>query len=483
MSGSRPLWAGRPMINAELTEKFERFQTALHARLEALSALDKIMIVIGLGLATCVELGTTTAVNVILPDMQGNVGATADQISWAITIYSTAFLCSLPLSPWLARRFGHRNHILMSIVLYALGGLGCFLSHELWLLLFSRAVMGIAGGGLLVRSLVTIYQLVQGKARAKYFLLYGVVIQSFRALMPLIFGAVTDWITWNAAFLIIIPIASSAAALIYIFIPGEIHFEAEPPRPDFAGIGLLVASVTAFQVISSRGEQDNWFGSLYLRVAFVIGIFSMAAFAWRDSNLNNPNPLLNLRLILTQRTLSAGLGIAIIFGAILGAGLYVLPQYLRTIQTYSATQTGVFFFLDGIASLAGYYLMIKLLPRVGPFYLNLAALILFIIANLATHDRYTGRDDLHVSDSPRCVHWNVIAGHRHADSTSGRPSIHFVRSCHLLVPPEPRHVAGSLRRDSVARYPPNPAFESVARHSESSRSESSSDYEGTHQPA
>jgi DHA2 family multidrug resistance protein len=371
------------MINAELTEKFERFQTALHARLEALSALDKVMIVIGLGLSTCMELGTTAAVNVILPDMQGNVGATADQISWAITIYSTAFLCSLPLSPWLARRFGHRNHILLSIFVYALGAFGCFLSRELWLLLFSRAVMGIGGGGLLVRSLVTIYQLVQGKARLKLFLLYGVVLQSFRALMPLIFGAVTDWITWNAAFLIIIPIALSSAALIYIFMSGEMHFEAAPPRPDFAGIGFLVAGVTAFQVIASRGEQDDWFGSLHLRVAFVIGIFALSAFVFRDSNLNNPNPLLNLRLILTQRTLSAGLGIAIIVGAIFGAGLYVLPQYLRTIQTYSATQAGAFSFLDGLASLTGYYLMMKLLPRVGPFYLDLVALTLFIIANFA----------------------------------------------------------------------------------------------------
>ncbi len=378
------------MINTEFLEKANRFQTALHERLKALSPVTNVMIVIGLGLATCMEVGTATAVNVILPDMQGNVGATTDQISWTITIYSTAFLCSLPLSPWLARRFGHRDHILLSIALHALGALGCFLSHELWMLLFSRVVMGIGGGGLLVRSLVTIYQLVQGKSRAKYFLLFATVLQSFRALMPVIFGFVTDWITWNAAFLIVIPIGIASATLIYVFIPRGIDFETEPPRPDFAGIGFLVAGVTAFQIIASRGEQDDWFGSLHLRAAFVIGVIALTAFTLRDTDLNNPNPFLNLRLIVTQRSLFAGLGIAVVFGAMLSGGLYVLPQYLRTIQTYNATQTGCFYFIDGLASLVGYYLMIKLSPHFGLRFSNFAALSLFIIGNFGFVHLLTG---------------------------------------------------------------------------------------------
>jgi DHA2 family multidrug resistance protein len=387
---SRPLPTGHPVINAELLERADRFQTALHERLKALSPFTKVMIVIGLGLATCMEIGTATAVNVILPDMQGNVGATSDQISWTITIYSTAFLCSLPLSPWLARRFGHRDHILLSIALHALGAVGCFLSHELWMLLLSRVVMGIGGGGLLVRSLVTIYQLVSGKSRAKYFLLFATVLQSFRALMPVIFGLVTDWITWNTAFLIVIPIGMASATLIYVFIPRGIDFEAEPPRPDFAGIGFLVAGVTAFQITASRGEQDDWFGSFHIRAAFVIGVFALTAFTLRDIDLKNPHPFLNLRLIVTQRPLFAGLGIALVFGAMLSGGLYVLPQYLRTIQTYNATQTGLFYFVDGLASLVGYYLMMKLSPHFGLFFSNFAALILFIIGNCGFLHMLTG---------------------------------------------------------------------------------------------
>src|SRR5260370_23682271 len=175
---SRPLPTGHPVINAELLERDKRFQAALHERLKALSSFTKVMIVIGLGLATCMEVGTATAVNVILPDMQGNVGATTDQISWTITIYSTAFLCSLPLSPWLARRFVHRDHILLSIALHALGALGCFLSHDLWMLLFFRVVMGIAGRCLLGLSPVTLYQLVQVKLSSNFFILFATVLKT-----------------------------------------------------------------------------------------------------------------------------------------------------------------------------------------------------------------------------------------------------------------------------------------------------------------
>lgn len=222
MSTSRLLPTGHPVINPDLAERFDRFQTALHARLQTVSAFDRAMIVTGLGLATCMEVGTTTAINVILPDMQGNVGATADQI------------------------------------------------------------------------------------------------------------------------------------------------------------------------IASRGEQDNWFGSLHLRIALVIGMFAIVGFIWRDSDRNNANPLLNLRLIVTQPAVAGGLVIAVVFGAMLGGGLYVLPQYLRTIQTYSATQTGGFFFIDGLASAGGFYIILKLVPRVPLFYLALTALILFIIGNFAFVNVLTG---------------------------------------------------------------------------------------------
>ena len=383
MSGNRAETRGRLLINAELSEKLDHFQTALDARLLTIPALEKNMMVFGVALATCMEVGATTAVNVILPDMEGNVGASADEASWVITVYSTAFLCSLPLSVWFARRLGHRNHLVFSILLYALGALGCFLSHELSFLLFSRVVMGFGGGGLLARGLVTLYRLFQGKARAKHALLFASVITSSKAVMPLCFGALTDWISWNTAFLVLVDIAIAAAAVIFLFMPQNLAFHLDSPPPDVPGLSFLIAGVIAFQILVSRGEQDNWFGSMPMRVAFVIGLLCLAAFAWRDSNLKNPNPLLNLRLIVTERPLSAGLGVAIVLGAMLSGSLYVLPQYLRSIEGYSATQTGGFFLVDGLATVAGANLAINLMRRMKLTNILLGAFLIFALGNFA----------------------------------------------------------------------------------------------------
>jgi hypothetical protein len=132
----------------------------------------------------------------------------------------------------------------------------------------------------------------------------------------------------------------------------------------------------------------------------VIGLFALAVFVWRDSDLNNANPLLNLRLIATQPAMAVGLGIAVAFGAMLGGGLYVLPQYLHTVQTYSATQTGGFFFIDCLARMAGFYMMLTLSRRVPLFYLVLAALIIFIIGDFAFVHLLTGSQSMHLHCAP-----------------------------------------------------------------------------------
>src|SRR4029077_11193699 len=102
---------------------------------------------------TAVELGTTIAINVILTDMKGNVAASQDEISWVVTVYGAAFLCVVPLTTWFVRRLGTRNYLVLSLLLYGGGALGCCLSKTLPALLTARVVMRIGGGAFLVRAM------------------------------------------------------------------------------------------------------------------------------------------------------------------------------------------------------------------------------------------------------------------------------------------------------------------------------------------
>ena len=199
--------ASADFLNPALSERARQFELALAKGLAQLSELDKWMIVVGVSIATCLELGATTAVNIILVDMKGNVAASQDQISWVIIVYLAAFLAVLPLSGWLSSRFGHRNYLVVSLLLYAAGALGCFFSRTLGELLVARAVMGAAGGAFLVRTLVTLFRLHEPRSRLPTVLTFAAFVASSRGLVSVLFAVVTDSGRWNLAFLTLVPVA------------------------------------------------------------------------------------------------------------------------------------------------------------------------------------------------------------------------------------------------------------------------------------
>ena len=368
-------------INPQLQLAIDRFQSVLGTILARLNSFDRTAIVVAVALATSIEVGFTTAVNVILPDMQGNVGASLDEVSWVVTVYSAAFLSALPINTSLARFIGHRNHLLLALLLYSLGSIGCFASHDLAQLLTARALMGFGGGAFLVRSQATLYHLFQGKALGKEMAVFGIVLGLAKAFFPWAFGEIAEHAIWNDAFLLAVPVALASATLIFLFVPEDLELFHDVSKPDGIGVFFLVFGITAFQVFVSRGEQDGWLASSRLDVVAGISLVALIAFVARDLQRSNANPLLNLRVLASQHSLSGGLGIVFLFGVILGSGLYVLPQYLRSVQGYSAGQTGEFFMLDGLATLAGVLLVGKILPRMNVRVVLLFALAVFLIGN------------------------------------------------------------------------------------------------------
>jgi DHA2 family multidrug resistance protein len=199
--------------------------------------------------------------------------------------------------------------------------------------------------------------------------------------MPVLFGFVTDNGRWNFAFLALVPLTLLAASLLYIFIPRHLEFEPEPPPIDFVATSLIVAGLTGFQIAMTRGEQDMWLESPFIRSMLLIAIVCLALFVWWDSRRENPNPMLNLRLLNQEKALASGLWLALTFGALLSASLFVLPLYLRGIQDYDATQTAFFFSVDAIATYAGLVFGAKFAPKLSPRVVILMGLGIFAVTN------------------------------------------------------------------------------------------------------
>ena len=132
------------------------------------------------------------------------------------------------------------------------------------------------------------------------------------------------------------------------------------------GAALLVVSLIALQVGTSRGERDMWLESPLIAGALVIAAVCFAGFLWLDSRADNPSPILHLRTVWREAELRTSLFLVMAVGAILGCGLFVLPQYLRYVQDYSATQTGEFISMYTSGLSTGLVLTLRVIqPRLG----------------------------------------------------------------------------------------------------------------------
>src|ERR1700735_1269878 len=355
---------GRPPESWELEE--ERF---LRSILANVSHGRRLAILLTVGMFAPTEISNRLSINVFLPDMQGNVGASSDQISWVITLYNVGYLWSIAMAAWMTRVIGTRRHLLLSIAIYGVGAMGCVLSTgNLSQLLASRLIMGFGGGAFLVRVVILTGMLFPGKARMAAATRLYLVLSAFEVPYPAVMGWVTDTFHWNYAFLVDFPFMAIGAFLIWKLIPpGRLWERKKEGDVDVWGAVLLIASLACLETAISRGERDLWLQSNWIATALVAAAILFIAFLWWDYRPENKSPVLHLRIIVRQASLRSYFLVTMIAGAFFGAGLYVVPQYLRFVQDYSALQAGGFISMFTLGLGLGLQLTLHvLIPRLGP---------------------------------------------------------------------------------------------------------------------
>ena len=336
--------------------------------LAELSFARRLTILLSIGVVTAIEISNRISINVLLPDMQGNVAASSDEISWVVILYNLGFLCSVAIAAWMNRVFGARRHLLLSIGLYSIGAIGCFLSERsLASLLVFRLIMGFGGGAFLVRTAILAGLLFPGAARTQAVTWLYVVLFVFQIPYPIAMGWINDHFHWNYAFLIDFPFLALGTFLVWKYIPrGHLFRRRQETQVDIRGASLLIASLACLQLASSRGERDLWLDSAWIVGALFLSLVCFIVFLRWETRPENLSPVFHLRIIWRQKALRASLSLVLIVGGILGAGLFVVPQYLRSVQNYSATQTGEFISLYAGGLGVGCILTLRLLlARVG----------------------------------------------------------------------------------------------------------------------
>jgi MFS family permease len=296
---------------------------------------------LALALACTAEYWTTASVSLTLTDLGGTLSASSDEASWALTIYTTAFAVAIALSHRLSAYFGNRRYLAGCSLLYGAACVGCAMSPDLPVFLTFRAIQGLVGGAFLVRTFVFFTQRIEIEHRAAVAVSVFIEIMIVGRFIPYIMsGWLADSITWRFQFVFPALFMFAATGLFLTFSPDYWRQADKTDVPiDWKGIALLVTGATALQTSLSRGAIDDWFGSPFICAFFVLGITGNALFVVWQLSSRNRAPLLDLRY-MKERSVYAGAVLGFALGVLLSGSLYAIPQYLRTVESHSALQTG-----------------------------------------------------------------------------------------------------------------------------------------------
>src|SRR5712692_3075845 len=306
----------------------------------------KYLIAITVSLASVLELLDTSIVNVAIPHVMGNLGATLDQIAWVSTGYIVANVVILPITGWLSSLFGRRRYLAGSIALFTLASFFCGNARTLTELGAFRILAGLGGGALLSTAQAVRYEVFPPAEYGIAMAIFGMGVMVGPTLGPTLGGYITDAFGWPWIFYINIPIGMLALALSLSFIQNS-RFQVKTDKIDYVGLVLLAAGVGTLQTMLERGERLDWFTSREVVTYAVISAVSLVAFVWHE--LTTEHPVVDLR-ILKSRQLAVGVVFGLVLGVCLYATVFVLPVYLQNLQNFTANQTGLVILPGALAS-------------------------------------------------------------------------------------------------------------------------------------
>ena len=339
------------------------------------------IILVGLISAVIMEALDTTIINVALPQMAGNLGVTPNEIGWVSTGYILSVVIILPLTAWLAARFGRKRYLVTSILVFIVASFFCGTSRSLGELIFWRVLQGIGGGALLSTAQATLLEIFPANQQGLVQSLFGLGVVVAPAVAPMLGGWLTDNYSWPWVFFVNLPIGVVSAFLVTTYLEDSRYSHSSSGGVDWAGIGLLAVGLGSLQYVLQEGQLLDWFGSaLITRLAIVAGLALTGFVAW-ELWPTNEKPAVNLR-VLGDRNLLGGslLGAAMGFG--LTGGLFIFPLFVQGILGFTATETGFVLFPAGLAILFGIGVCGALIQKgVDPRLLIAFGIGVFMVAN------------------------------------------------------------------------------------------------------
>lgn len=289
-----------------------------------------------LSLATFVVILDATIINVAIPHIAGSFAASPSEGTWVITSYAVAEALTVPISGWLADRFGIVKVLTMALFGFALFSALCGVAPTLETLILFRVMQGLSGGPLIPISQTLIMRICPPHKLEPMMGLWMMTSIVAPIAGPIMGGVLADTIGWRWAFYLNIPVALLCGTVgILLFKNSETRSKRQ--AIDYIGLGLLCVWVTSFQIMLDTGEDHAWFQSTQIMILLVTSVMAFIVFAiWE---VTDDYPVVDVRVLRHRGFAISALAMFFAFGAFFAA-LILLPLWLQLGMGYTATTAG-----------------------------------------------------------------------------------------------------------------------------------------------
>jgi DHA2 family multidrug resistance protein len=314
---------------------------------EPVRQINPWLIAVAVMFATFMEVLDTTVVNVSLPHIAGSLSATIDEATWVLTSYLVANAIILPMTGWLASRFGRKRLLMLSVVGFTASSFLCGLAPSLPMLIMFRIMQGATGGAMQPLSQAVLLEAFPPHDRGKAMGFWGLGIVTAPILGPVLGGWLTDNYSWRWVFYINIPVGIASIVMTKLFIFDPPYLRQESRRIDYWGIGMLAVGIGALQIVLDKGQEDDWFSSQFITILALISAVTLITLIVHE--LRTDDPVVDLR-VFKERSYAVGVFLMTVVGFVLYGSLVLLPIMLQTVLGYPSLQAGIAMAPRGIGS-------------------------------------------------------------------------------------------------------------------------------------
>ena len=314
------------------------------------------MLTLVLSLATFMLVLDSTIANVAIPTIAGDLGASSSQGTWVITSFGVANAISIPITGWLAKRFGEVRLFLIATLLFVLASWLCGIANSLEMLIVFRVLQGAVAGPIIPLSQSLLLNNYPPEKRGMALAFWSMTIVVAPICGPILGGWISDNIHWGWIFFINVPIGLAVVLISWKILEGrESRISHQPVNT--IGLILLALGVGALQLMLDQGRELDWFNSseiVVLTITAAVGL--IALIIWE---LTDDNPVVDVSLFksrnFTVGCVSTSLAFLVYSGTVV-----LIPLLLQQVYNYTATWAG-------LAAAPVGLLPILLAPIIGKF--------------------------------------------------------------------------------------------------------------------